>query len=112
LPFAWSGTDVAIRVTLPNKGFLHYVYHRDEPSKTTTLTVETDEQRTGHFRVFVPGPVESVRWNGEAIQCAVALEPGFGSVVLLKRSFKNDRLQIKLGACRSAGLPERVCSPA
>ena len=111
-PFEWSGSDVAIRVTLPNQGFLHYVYNRDESSKTTALAVETDQRRTGDFRVFVPGPVESVTWNDQPILCEIALEPGKGSVVLLKRPFQNDRLRIKLTICASSGLPAPVCSPA
>jgi hypothetical protein len=111
LPFAWSGSDVAIRVTLPNNGFLHYVYHRDEPGRTTTLTIETDQPRTAHIRVIVPGPVDSVRWDGQAVKCNMALEPGVGTVVLLERPIRKNHLQIKLTTCASSGLPAPVCSP-
>jgi hypothetical protein len=99
-------------VTLPGNGFLRYVYHRDEGRRTTTLTLETDKQRTGNFRVFVPGPVEAVIWNGEAIQGAIVLQPGIPSVVALKKLFKNDRLEIKVTTCGSRGLPAAVCPPA
>jgi len=109
-PLKWTGPRPAIRVTLPGNGFLKYVYDRDEQGKTLNLTVESDKQRIGHFRVLVPGPVESVRWNAEAVKCDVALQPGSGSFVFLKRPFKNDTLQIKFARCDAKGLPAPVCS--
>ncbi len=109
LPFAWTDSDVAIRVTLPNKGFLRYVYRRDRANGTTTLKVETDAPRTAHLRVIVPGPVASVAWNGQAVKYESALEPGVGSVVLLKRPIRNDQMQIKLATCASSSLPKPVC---
>ena len=108
-PPHWAGKPVSIRVTLPGNGFLKYVYVRDEASKTLTLTVETDKQRTGHFRVFVPEAIDSVKWNADTVLYDGGLRPGGGSFVVLTRPFKNDRLQIKLGTCASKGLPARAC---
>jgi hypothetical protein len=110
-PLAWSGTPAAIRVTLPGNGFLKQVYNLDVEQKKVILTLETDKQRLGHFRVRVPGAVESVWWNAERIKCEVALQPGSGSFVFLDRPFKDDRLQIKFRGCDSAGLPAPVCAP-
>jgi hypothetical protein len=109
-PLKWSGKPAAIRVTLPGNGFLKYVYNLDVDQKKVILTVDTDKPRIGHFRVLVPGPVESVWWNAERIQCDVALQPGSGSFVFLDRPFKNDRLQIKFEGCDSEGLPAPGCS--
>ena len=108
-PPHWARKPVSIRVTLPGNGFLKYVYVRDEASKTLTLTVETDKQRTGHFRLFVPEAIDSVKWNADTVLYDGGLHPGGGSFVLLTRPFKNDRLQIKLATCASKGLPARAC---
>lgn len=111
-PQHWSGAPVTIRVTLPGNGFLRYEYQRDDSSKTLDLSIETDKQRTGNFRIFVPEAIDSVKWNAETVQYDGGMQPGGGSFVLLTRPFKNDRLQIKFAKCSSRGLPTRACLAA
>ena len=82
---------------------------RDEASKTLTLTVETDKQRTGNFRLFVPEAIDFVKWN--EVECFMTVDSFRASARLScsTRPFKNDRLQVKFATCASRGLPAQAC---
>lgn len=67
MPPSWAGQPASIAVTLPDSGFLKYTYLFQSDTKTVTLTIETDKQRQGHFRIPVPGLIKSIQWNGEKV---------------------------------------------
>jgi hypothetical protein len=68
MPASWANQPASIAVTLPDGGFLKYSYLFQPQEKTVTLSIETDKQRQGHFRVPVPGLVRSMEWNGEQLR--------------------------------------------
>ena len=72
LPASWADKPATIGVALPGGGFLKYTYRFNKEARTVRLTIETDKQREGHFRVPVPGRSKSVTWNGEPIWCEIA----------------------------------------
>jgi len=59
MPASWADKPATIAVTLPDGGYLKYTYLYESKKKSVTLTVETDKQRQGYFRVPVPGLVKS-----------------------------------------------------
>ena len=69
IPLNWADKPATIRVTLPGGGFLKYTYLFNKKAQSVTLTIETDKQRQGHFRVPVPGRPGSITWNGGQLRC-------------------------------------------
>jgi hypothetical protein len=97
IPAAWADQPATIRVTLPGSGFLQYTYLFSKQAKTVTLTIETDRQRQGHFRIPVPGGCNSVFWNGERLLCDVAYAAGHEQdVVYLDKPFQKATIRIQM----------------
>ena len=65
MPPSWADQPATIAVTLPDGGFLKYTYLFQPKRKRVTLTIQTDKQRQGHFRIPVPGLAKSIQWNEE-----------------------------------------------
>lgn len=113
LPLAWAGRVAGIRVNLPRGGFLKYEHACDPARKTVALTLETDRQRMAHLRLFVPGPVQSVRWNSGRVLFDSAHQVGRGTFVLLDRIFTKDRMEVSFADCAAWGIPQAAgCTPA
>jgi hypothetical protein len=97
IPAAWANQPATIRVTLPGGGFLQYTYRYDKPAKTVTLTIETDRQRQGHFRIPVPGQCGAVMWNDQRLLCDVAYAAGHEmDVVYLDKPFQKATVRIQM----------------
>jgi hypothetical protein len=109
LPLKWAGAPASLQVALPGGGFLKCEWKCDLNARTVELTASTNKQRTGHFRVFVPGPVTSVQWNAERIRYDSAPQVGTGVFVLVNRPFQEATIHIQFGTCEAVGLPPASC---
>ena len=112
MPSNWADQPATIAVTLPDGGFLKYTYLFQPEKKTVTLSVESDRQRQGHFRIPVPGltkalpypiitpipsPKSSIHWNGENIWGDIRKRAdGRWELVCLDRPFTKAVLKIEL----------------
>jgi hypothetical protein len=96
LPATWTDQTSSVRVTLPNDGFLEYSHLYDTAKRTLTLKVSSNTQRTGHFRVFAPMPVVSVKWNSVKTLYDSAQLAGGGFFVFLDRPFQEGQLEINM----------------
>jgi hypothetical protein len=107
MPASWADQPATIAVTLPDGGYLKYTYLYQPEKKIVTLTIETDRQRQGHFRVPVPGLVRSltyprnsnssIQWNGEEVWPDIRKRAdGRWEVVMLDRPFTKAILNIRL----------------
>ncbi|MGP8234149.1 MAG: hypothetical protein ACLQVW_01875 [Limisphaerales bacterium] len=74
MPASWANQPASIAVTLPDGGFLKFTYLFQPEKKTVTLSIETDKQREGHFRVPVPGRVRSMQWNDAQIRGSISTQ--------------------------------------
>lgn len=97
VPAHWVNRPVTISVSLPNNGFLKYTYRYDTRVQCITVAIETDKRRTGHFRVFVPGAIDWVKWNSEPIKYNSGQRKEGGAFVYVDRDFTSDSLTIKVG---------------
>jgi hypothetical protein len=109
LPTKWAGTPASLQVALPGGGFLKYEWKCDLNARIVELTASTDKQRTGNFRIFVPGPVTSVEWDTQRIRYDSAPQVDAGVFVLIHRPFQTANIRIAFGTCDSAGLPPASC---
>jgi hypothetical protein len=113
MPIHWSGAiPASIQVALPGNGFLGYSWSCDLKTRTIDLAIETDRERKGNFRIFVPGPVAQVNWNGEQIhggEYDSAVYVDNGMFIWLHKPFHHDRLHITFNNCDSQGLPPASC---
>jgi len=112
MPPSWADQPATIAVTLPDGGFLKYTYLFQSEKKTVTLTIETDKQRQGHFRIPVPGLTKalpypssspsssqssSIQWNGEQTWGDIRKRAdGRWELVSLDRPFTKAVLKIEL----------------
>lgn len=96
LPATWTDQTSSVRVTLPNNGFLEYSHRYDTAKRTITLKVSSNTQRTGHFRVFAPMPVVSVKWNSGKTLYDSAQQAGGGFFVFLNRPFQEGQMEINM----------------
>jgi hypothetical protein len=96
LPAKWTDQTSTLRVTLPSNGFLEYSHLYDTANKVITLRVSSNRQRDGHFRVYAPLPVASVKWNSEKIRYDSAQQAGGGFFVFLDRPFQEGLLEINM----------------
>jgi hypothetical protein len=113
LPIHWAGqAPAAIQVALPGGGFLGYKWSCNLTARTLDLVFETDRERKGNFRIFVPGPVAQVVWDGNALRGGEydsAVYVNNGMFVLLHKPFYRHKLHIEFGTCESFGLPPASC---
>ncbi len=113
LPIHWAGTAPAIiQVALPGGGFLKYTWSCDLKARTVDLFFESDRERKGNFRIFVPGPVAHVSWNDQPIhggEYDSAIYIDHGMFIWLHKPFRQHRLHIEFGDCDFAGLPLASC---
>jgi len=113
LPIRWAGaTPASIQVALPGNGFLKYTWSCNLKARTLDLLFESDRERQGNFRVFVPGPVAQISWNGQQFprgDYESAVYVNHGLFVWQHRPFRHDKLHIEFGACESQGLPPASC---
>jgi hypothetical protein len=96
LPAKWADQTSTVRVTLPHNGFLEYSHLYDSAKRTVTLKVASNQQRSGHFRVFAPLPVVSVKWNSVKTRYASAQQASGGFLVYLDRAFQDGLLEISM----------------
>jgi hypothetical protein len=113
LPIHWAGaTPSSIQVALPGSGFLKYTWSCDLKARTIDLHFESDRERKGNLRIFVPGPIASVSWNGQPIRDVEydsAVYVDHGMFIFLRKPLRNEKLHIEFGRCDSAGLPPASC---
>ncbi len=113
LPIRWAGSAPAsIQVALPGSGFLKYTWSCNLKMRTIDLLFESDRERKGNFRIFVPGPVTQVSWGGQPIHggeydSAVYIDNGM--FIWLHKPFRQHKLHIEFGTCEGAGLPPASC---
>lgn len=98
LPVKWAGQTASIRVTLPNAGFLEYSHTCDTTNRAITIRAASNKERLGHFRVFAPMPVVSVKWNSGKTRYTSAQQADGGFFVFLDRPFQEGRLEIDMVA--------------
>ena len=97
IPLNWADKPATIRVTLPGGGFLKYTYLFNKKVQSVTLTIETDKQRQGRFRVPVPGRPGSITWNGGQLRCELTgAADGRGKLVCFEKPFDKAVLTIRL----------------
>jgi hypothetical protein len=112
IPSIWADKPATISVTLPDDGFLKYTYLFQPEKKLVTLSIESDQQRQGHFRIPVPGltkalpypiitpipsPSSSIHWNGENTWGDIQKRPdGKWELVCLNRAFTKAVITIDL----------------
>ncbi len=97
IPPDWADKPATISVTLPGGGFLTYSYLFRKEASTVALTVETDKERRGHFRIAVPGKAESIAWNARpAAVNVVGQAAGLGDIIRLDGPFLKATIEIKL----------------
>jgi hypothetical protein len=97
IPAIWADHPATIQVALPDGGFLKYSYLFAKKAKRLTVTIETDRERQGHFRIPVPGECVAILWNGQNIyhNCNVAFQAGRPEdLVYIDRPFKKDVITI------------------
>jgi hypothetical protein len=92
LPVKWAGQNCSVRVTLPDDGFLEYSHLYDTTKNTVTVKAASNKEREGRFRVFVPMPVTSVKWNSVSTRYESAQLADGGFVVSLDRPFQQQGL--------------------
>jgi hypothetical protein len=113
LPIHWAGAAPAsIQVALPDGGFLKYTWSCDLQARTIDLVFESNRERKGNFRIFVPGPVANVSWNGQPIRGVEydsAVYVNHGMFIFLHKPLRHDKLHIEFGGCDSRGLPPASC---
>jgi hypothetical protein len=85
-------------VTLPNAGFLEYSHTCDTTNRAITIRAASNKERLGHFRVFAPMPVVSVKWNSGKTRYTSAQQADGGFFVFLDRPFQEGRLEIDMVA--------------
>jgi hypothetical protein len=97
MPPSWADQPATIAVTLPNGGFLKYTYLFQPKRKTVTLTIQTDKQRQGHFRIPVPGLAKSIQWNEEQTRGDIRTRAdGQWELLSLDRPFTKAVLKIEM----------------
>lgn len=113
LPIRWAGeTPASIQVALPGSGFLQYSWSCDLKARILDLAFASDRERKGNFRIFVPGPVSEVSWNGQPLRAAdydTAVYVNNGMFIFLHKPFQHDKLHIAFATCDSVGLPPASC---
>lgn len=97
MPPSWADQPATLAVTLPDGGFLKYTYLFQPKRKTVTLTIQTDKQRQGHFRIPVPGLAKSIQWNEEQTRGDIrARADGQWELLSLDRPFTKAVLKIEM----------------
>ncbi|MEI8376389.1 MAG: hypothetical protein WCJ35_26525, partial [Planctomycetota bacterium] len=97
IPQSWADHPATISVTLPDSGFLKYTYQLSKAPKTVKLTLETNKERAGHFRIPIAGHARLTTWNGKPIQCDLSPQAdGRGEWVRFNRSFDKAVLEIEI----------------
>lgn len=97
MPPTWADQPATIAVTLPDGGFLKYTYLFQPKRKTVTLTIQTDKQRQGHFRIPVPGLAKSIQWNEEQTRGDIRTRAdGQWELLSLDRPFTKAVLKIEM----------------
>lgn len=97
MPPSWADQPATIAVTLPDGGFLKYTYLFQPKRKTVTLTIQTDKQRQGHFRIPVPGLAKSIQWNEEQTRGDIRTRAdGQWELLSLDRPFTKAVLKIEM----------------
>jgi hypothetical protein len=97
MPPSWADQPATIAVTLPDGGFLKYTYLFQPKRKTVTLTIKTDKQRQGHFRIPVPGLAKSIQWNEEQTRGDIRTRAdGQWELLSLDRPFTKAVLKIEM----------------
>lgn len=113
LPMEWAGrTPASIQVALPGDGFLKYTWYCDLKARTIDIHFESDRDRGGNLRIFVPGPVASVRWNGQPIsgtEYDSAVYIDHGMFVFLRKPLRSEKLHIEFASCDAFGVPAASC---
>ncbi len=112
-PIKWANAGpVALQMPLPGGGFLKCGWSCDLGARAVELTIESDRERMGNFRIFVPGPIGSIDWSGENIPTNLidmAPQVGKGVFALMHRRFHKDKLRIVFQTCDVQGLPPASC---
>lgn len=97
MPPSWADQPATLAVTLPDGGFLKYTYLFQPKRKTVTLTIQTDKQRQGHFRIPVPGLAKSIQWNEEQTRGDIRTRAdGQWELLSLDRPFTKAVLKIEM----------------
>lgn len=113
LPVKWAGAiPASIQVSLPDNGFLEYTWSCDLNARAIELTIRSDRERKGNFRIFVPGPIASINWSGQNISRSlidIATQVGTGVFALLHKPFHKDKLRITFDTCEAQGVPAASC---
>jgi hypothetical protein len=62
-----------------------------------TLSIETDKERQGHFRVPAHGLIKSIEWNGKQVRTDICtLADGQLNLTILDRPFTKAALKIEI----------------
>ena len=115
LPMEWAGrAPASIQVALPGRGFLKYTWSCDLKARTLDILFESDRERSGNFRIFIPGPIAKITWNGQPMaghEYDSAVYVNQGMFVFLRKPLHSEKLHIEFSSCEAAGVPPNLCEP-
>jgi hypothetical protein len=113
LPIHWAGqAPASIQVAVPGGGFIKCTWSCDLKTRTIELAIESDRERKGNFRIFVPGPIGTIHFSEENIPRNMidqAPQVNTGLFAFIHRPFHKDTLRITFESCATEGLPPASC---